>query len=237
MKIVCPSCQHSAETVMATEGARVRCPSCGTEFIAQESSPFTVVASETPPENKPSYNQRMAPYGTALKNFFTGVSFSGRASRSEYWFAMTIAIPLGCLIGGVEVASIYLNSVLGVILAYCLSIPCVFLSYTLMARRLNDIDFPGWLAIIGFIASLIYGFLTLLISIDMAMNTDSLFSPYKVHRGFLSADQFFAIQMAGGILNALLIIPLSLFYFVCTFFSSKNRVTQHGPIPFCEDAL
>ncbi|MDO5462207.1 MAG: hypothetical protein Q4F99_01800, partial [bacterium] len=56
----------------------------------------------TPPVEETStptpVNQRMASYGTALKNFFTVVSFSGRASRSEFWFAMTIFLPLSILL-------------------------------------------------------------------------------------------------------------------------------------------
>lgn len=140
----------------------------------------------------------MAPYGTALKKCFTGFSFSGRASRLDYWFAMTLLVPITSLTGILGGISIVLQSAIGIIFFACLSIPFSYLGYTLAARRLNDIGFPGKIAIFGFVVYLTCAFLVLLSSLNVALD-------------LFNSSQLFTIEITELLLNSLVLIPLSIF--------------------------
>ncbi|MEX1167824.1 MAG: DUF805 domain-containing protein [Hydrogenophaga sp.] len=77
----------------------------------------------------------------AIKSGFSNyVGFSGRASRSEYWYWVLFVVlgVIGLAVISVDVANIF---VLG-----------VFLPYVAMStRRLHDIGKSGWWQLLGFI--------------------------------------------------------------------------------------
>jgi len=96
---------------------------------------------------------------TGLKKY---VTFTGRASRSEYWFfvlgqilAITVPVILGTVMFGVADASgLGVLAGLGVILWILgfLSFLVFFIpGLAVQVRRLHDVDKPGWLIVLLFI--------------------------------------------------------------------------------------
>ncbi|GAB5905584.1 DUF805 domain-containing protein [Mycobacteroides chelonae] len=108
-----------------------------------------------------------ATFGQAITRFFRSYArFSGRASRSEYWWvllAQTVAASL--LVCGVALGTdsalgrLYIAVLIGFVLVW--AIP----AWALTVRRLHDADFSGWMALlailpyIGSLMPIIFGFL------------------------------------------------------------------------------
>lgn len=106
------------------------------------------------PLNQPLYG---ASFGQAVSRFFKKyATFSGRASRSEYWwvqlFLWLISIVPGILIaaGSADAASNgqYVTSnalgVIGLVLAFLIAIATVIPTLALTWRRLHDANLSGW---------------------------------------------------------------------------------------------
>lgn len=84
-------------------------------------------------------------FGEAIKSVFSKyVTFSGRASRSEYWYYMLFLVIIGCFAGvtpsltgpGLDnTPSFFVNIVL-----LALLLPTLAVSI----RRLHDVDYSGW---------------------------------------------------------------------------------------------
>ncbi|WP_272865475.1 DUF805 domain-containing protein [Mycobacteroides abscessus] len=108
-----------------------------------------------------------ATFGQAITRFFRSYArFSGRASRSEYWWVMLLqTLVAGFLLSGVafdadaEFKHISLMALIGFVLVW--AIP----AWALTVRRLHDADFSGWMALlalvpyIGSLIPIIFGFL------------------------------------------------------------------------------
>lgn len=128
-----------------------------------------------PPVGKPLYG---ATFGQAVKRYFQGyVKFSGRASRSEYWWSalfttLLMLVPLvllfitgfGMFAGmmgaiamedeaallaalGTSTGGILLVSLLTVVV----SLPLVLPSYSVLWRRLQDANFHGALSLLSLV--------------------------------------------------------------------------------------
>jgi len=66
--------------------------------------------------------------------------FSGRASRSEFWWFMLFSVLVNCAAGQIS------NAVYGVV-----SLALILPSLAVGARRLHDVDKSGWWLLLGLI--------------------------------------------------------------------------------------
>ncbi|WP_347109877.1 DUF805 domain-containing protein [Paenarthrobacter sp. S56] len=128
----------------------------------QQTQPYGAQAGE-PPLWAPYYG---APIGAAIQRFFKKyATFTGRASRSEYWWAAlalaVIGLVLQLLTGilGSAGATVSANgtavpgpgAVVGFILLGIFYLAVLVPSIALLVRRLHDGNFSGWLALLGLI--------------------------------------------------------------------------------------
>lgn len=95
-----------------------------------------------------------ATFGQALNRFFRNYArFSGRASRSEFWWIqmamLLLAVGIALLFVAAANASPDGAATYGVLAIIVLAvIVCVVPSWALLVRRLHDADAPGWLALL-----------------------------------------------------------------------------------------
>ncbi|BCW62017.1 DUF805 domain-containing protein [Paenarthrobacter sp. MSM-2-10-13] len=127
----------------------------------QQTEQYGVQAGE-PPLWAPYYG---APIGAAVKRFFKKyTAFSGRASRSEYWWVAlalgVVGFVLQLLTGILGAAGSTTTSsgtvpgpgaVVGIILISVFYLAVLIPSIALLVRRLHDGNFSGWLALLGLI--------------------------------------------------------------------------------------
>ena len=112
-----------------------------------------------------------APYygasiGEAAKRFFKKyTTFTGRASRSEYWWwalvsgIVSIALNIITTAAGAAGATVDANgatvpgpgAVVGVILLIVWGLAVIVPSLALVVRRLHDVNFSGWMILIGLV--------------------------------------------------------------------------------------
>ncbi len=116
---------------------------------AQSSQPPKMPVSQFVPlaereRTQPVYN--CSPVDALTRFFRKYAEFSGRASRSEYWWMqlwlilLTIAISLFSIVAGVVVAAPIVNAVLSAVAALALLVPRL----ALISRRLHDSNHRGW---------------------------------------------------------------------------------------------
>ena len=148
------------------------CPSCG--FAAP-------VGSEEPLSYQQSVDTSGMPvrkigFGEAVRNFFTQYAvFSGRATRSEYWYVVLFEIIVSLaisVIGGL--ISDQMASVAGAIYSLATLIPTLALAW----RRLHDIGRSGGWYFIGLIP--LVGTIILLVFFCTDSRPDNRFGPRKV---------------------------------------------------------
>lgn len=101
--------------------------------------------------------QRMATMGEAWGNFWTRWTFTGRASRSEYWF---MALWLFLINMGVSFVTTFLSFLIAdmggnpapiMILSWIISLLIAIPNICLVVRRLHDIGYSGWWWWIGLV--------------------------------------------------------------------------------------
>ncbi|GAA3318996.1 DUF805 domain-containing protein [Arthrobacter ramosus] len=113
-----------------------------------------------------------APIGEAARRFFKKyATFTGRASRSEYWWwaliSGVVAIVLNIIVSaGATVSDSGAmvpgpGAVIGYILLGIWGLATIIPSLALVVRRLHDVNFSGWMILIGLVPFL--GGLALLI--------------------------------------------------------------------------
>lgn len=125
-------------------------------YAAPESS----VSSNEPPLWAPYYG---APFKVAVQRFFKKYAmFSGRASRSEYWWWTLVAILVGSLLnamtytgGGIYPSGGQLTAGPAVITGYILlaiwGLATIIPSIALTIRRLHDVNLSGWFLLLALI--------------------------------------------------------------------------------------
>ncbi|MET4903020.1 DUF805 domain-containing protein [Paenarthrobacter sp. CC6] len=127
----------------------------------QQTQPYAAQAGE-PPLWAPYYG---APIGAAVKRFFKKyAAFSGRASRSEYWWVALVLGVVGFILqiltGLLGAAGSTTTStgnvpgpggIVGLILIFVFYLAVLMPSIALLVRRLHDGNFSGWLALLGLI--------------------------------------------------------------------------------------
>ncbi|WP_427007371.1 DUF805 domain-containing protein [Pseudarthrobacter sp. H2] len=107
-----------------------------------------------------------APIGEAAKRFFKKyATFTGRASRSEYWWWMLISVVVSIVLniimsvtGGAGATAGTGGStapgpgaVVGIILIVIWGLAVIVPSLALTVRRLHDANFSGWMILIGLV--------------------------------------------------------------------------------------
>ena len=113
-----------------------------------------------------------ATFGQALSRFFRSyVRFSGRASRSEYWWA-TLALVLTGILGAVLIFGLPsatqsdpITTTIGLSVFVLVALGCALPSWALLVRRLHDADLSGWMSLLsvlpyaGAILQIVFGML------------------------------------------------------------------------------
>ncbi|MDI2036954.1 DUF805 domain-containing protein [Paenarthrobacter nitroguajacolicus] len=119
----------------------------------QQTQPYGAQAGE-PPLWAPYYG---APIGAAVQRFFKKyTAFSGRASRSEYWWwtlvnaivliVLNILMTTGISVDSDGVPALGPVYVIGLILAIVWGLATLIPGIALVVRRLHDANLSGWLA-------------------------------------------------------------------------------------------
>jgi uncharacterized membrane protein YhaH (DUF805 family) len=132
-----------------------------------------------PPLWAPYYG---APFPAAVRRFFKKyATFSGRASRSEYWWWVLVSAAVGIVIniitgvaGAAGTTTTAYGSApgpgaaFGLILAVVWGLAVIVPSLALTVRRLHDVNQSGWLILIGLVPFL--GAIALLVLTIMQSN-------------------------------------------------------------------
>jgi uncharacterized membrane protein YhaH (DUF805 family) len=134
-----------------------------------------------PPLWAPYYG---APFPIAVKRFFKKyATFSGRASRSEYWWwtlvSVGVGVVLNLIVGAGAAATTTASSfsstaapgpgaTFGTILLVIWGLATVVPSLALSVRRLHDGNFSGWLLLVGLVPFL--GAIALLVFMILPSN-------------------------------------------------------------------
>ena len=145
--ILCPHCEEEIGLDDDASG-EFSCPFCEGEFEWNMQPQMQGMAYEGRPVE-------MMPILDALKSCFQQyVGFSGRASRSEYWFfnlSFFIAA-MGLLI--LTLVSLFVaNALAGIMsfLSFVLYLGCFLPLLAVSVRRLHDLGKPGWMFFLGLI--------------------------------------------------------------------------------------
>lgn len=95
-------------------------------------------------------------FGEAIQAGYSNyVNFSGRASRSEYWYWVLFVV-LGSIVAGI------IDQVIGIrLIDSIFALGTILPSIAVAARRLHDIDRTGWWLLIDFIP--VIGWIVLII--------------------------------------------------------------------------
>ncbi|CAN5354024.1 hypothetical protein BH09ACT6_BH09ACT6_00480 [soil metagenome] len=110
----------------------------------------------------PYYN---APFGVAVRRFFTKyATFSGRASRAEYWWWALVSFVISIVLNTIQSAaggnrinadgtmqSYTAGAIVIVIITILWGLATIIPSLALVVRRLHDTDHSGWWIFIGLI--------------------------------------------------------------------------------------
>lgn len=113
-----------------------------------------------------------ATFGQAVARFFRSYArFSGRASRSEYWW-VTLALVLTGILAAVVLLGLPsvtqsepITTTIALTVAGVLVLGCALPSWALLVRRLHDADLSGWMALLsvlpyaGVILQVVFGVL------------------------------------------------------------------------------
>ncbi len=91
--------------------------------------------------------QRQIPFGEAVTRALTVnyCNFSGRSSRSEYWWFALFTFLISCVI------SIVFSSTLAKVISILVGLAFLLPNLGLAVRRLHDIGKSGWWYLIGLI--------------------------------------------------------------------------------------
>jgi uncharacterized membrane protein YhaH (DUF805 family) len=91
-------------------------------------------------------------FGEAIKHVFSNMTnFSGRASRSEFWWFYLFIVIIGTVLSIITSATgVNSNSGLGVnILSIVIYVVLVLASLSVSVRRLHDSNKSGWLVLLN----------------------------------------------------------------------------------------
>lgn len=110
------------------------------------SAPQPAWQAGEPPLWAPYYG---APFPVAVKRFFTKYAvFSGRASRSEYWWWALVGFLISMVFSIIGYVS---ESSAGTVLSAVWLLGTFIPSLALTVRRLHDANFSGWMLLIALV--------------------------------------------------------------------------------------
>ena len=138
----------------------------GTPFDTQPEWPSEPVGATDPGDlTLPLYG---ATFGQAVSRFYGSYArFSGRASRSEFWWVMLALTVVGFLCGafvGAAGESSALELIAMVIMVLFL-LGCAIPGWALLVRRLHDANLSGWMSLlavlpyVGIVIQIVFGLL------------------------------------------------------------------------------
>ena len=111
-------------------------------------------STEAPEGNPTEMRQVMVSMKTAWINYWTRWTFNGRASRSEYWF-MVLAFVLinfvGSFILGIVDTVAFGHQLLTLIFRIVLTVATLVPGWCIWVRRLHDIGYNGWYAVVALV--------------------------------------------------------------------------------------
>jgi uncharacterized membrane protein YhaH (DUF805 family) len=122
----------------------------------QQPNAFPAQTAGEPPLWAPLYGASLQ---QAVQRFFKKyATFSGRASRSEYWWWALVAFIVGIIINIITstgmtttpsgAAILGPSAVVGIILAVVWGLATIVPSLALLARRLHDVNLSAWLILV-----------------------------------------------------------------------------------------
>lgn len=131
--------------------------------------PYPEASGSEPPLWAPYYG---APFPVAVKRFFKKyATFSGRASRSEYWWWMLVSIlvtlGLTALSGGLTAEAGSEPGTGNILFSFVLliwALGTIVPSIALTVRRLHDSNKSGWLYLLGLIP-IVGGLIVLILTV------------------------------------------------------------------------
>ncbi len=144
--------------------------------------------------------------------------FKGRARRKEYWsfilFNFLISFALAFIIGfiGTSASNVSGINILISIIKLALLIP----GYAVLFRRLHDVNFSGWWAILPILGILISGIMSGYISVSQQIGT-----------GTAGIEIIPIIATVIGFIS----IIAGLLVFILTFRKSSMKENKYGPVP------
>ena len=158
------------------------CPKCGTEIPSgSRYCPGCDHFMGSEPDGKSPVDTSGLPvrkigFGEAVRNFFTHYAdFSGRATRSEYWYVVLFTLIVEMAISIVfGLISPEITSVVSGIYALATLIP----NFAIVWRRLHDIGRSGGWYFIGLVP--LVGWIILLVFFCKDSDADNRFGPRKV---------------------------------------------------------
>lgn len=116
-------------------------------------------AYQRPPQRFGSQPGVPVGFAEAVRRFYAQYAqFSGRASRSEYWWVMLyqlgVGLTLSALTSAVETSAGGEPAVLGLLLAlvaFAFGLVNLVPSLAVAVRRLHDVDLSGWFYLLGLV--------------------------------------------------------------------------------------
>ena len=144
----------------------------------------------------------MKEFITCMKKYAT---FSGRASRREFWMYTLIYLLIGALVSVVGFAGVIMNETSLMMTGFALlGIFCfanIIPSLTVMVRRLHDINKSGWYYFVGFIP-FVGAFILLYYMVKMGDMGENMYgaSPYDMNSN--AAGQMSMPNTDGNTLNS-----------------------------------
>lgn len=131
--------------------------------------PYPAASSGEPPLWAPYYG---APFPVAVKRFFKKyATFSGRASRSEYWWwtlvSLIVTLALAAPTGGLSADPASEPEAGSILLSFLLliwALGTIVPSIALTVRRLHDSNKSGWLFLLGLIP-IVGGIIVLILTV------------------------------------------------------------------------
>lgn len=137
-----------------------------------------------PPFNpEPQYYQRQVSFGEAITRALTVnyCNFSGRASRSEYWwfalFSFLVGLPFTIAQYAYFFATNGESSLIITILSWIVSLALFLPSLGLSIRRLHDINKSGWWYLLGIVLCCVGGLILIYFYCQDSDPTDNEYGP------------------------------------------------------------
>ena len=158
------------------------CPKCGTEIpVNSRYCPGCDAYVGPAPGSTPGVATSNLPvrkigFGEAVGNFFTQyANFSGRATRSEFWYVMLFNLIVGIVI---SVVGGLISGQMASVISSLYSLATLIPGFAIVWRRLHDMGRSGGWFFIGLVPTV--GWIVLLVFLCIDSKPDNRFGQRKV---------------------------------------------------------